>query len=144
MPFWKLNYHLVWSTRQRLPVLNGELARVAKASILATAPKLELRVHSISVQPDHVHFAFAAPPKWSIAQITQRVKGSSSHHLGKEFGEPWVGWQAEYGVVAFGEKSLGDVIRYIANQDEHHRADRLWLEFERVVDEQTGEVVVLR
>ena len=144
MPFWKLNYHLVWSTRQRLPVLTGELARVTQASILSTVPDLELRVRSISVQPDHVHFAFAAPPKWSIAKIAQRVKGSSSHHLRKEFGDAWVGWQAEYGVVAFGEKSLADVIRYVAHQDEHHRDDRLWLELERVVDEESGEVVVLR
>ena len=134
MPFWRLNYHLVWSTRQRFPVLTGEMARVAQASILSTTPKLELRVHSISIQPDHVHFAFAAPPKWSIAQIAQRVKGSSSHHLGKEFGDAWVGWQAEYGVVAFGERSLGRVVQYVANQEEHHREDRLWLELERIVD----------
>lgn len=144
MPYWKLNYHLVWSTRQRLPVLRGEIARVAKASILSTATKIEVRVHTISVQPDHVHFAFAAGPKWSVADIAQRVKGSSSHHLGKEFGDAWVGWQAEYGVVAFGERSLGRVIRYVANQEEHHRTERLWLEMERVPDELTGEPVVIR
>ncbi|HET9661219.1 MAG TPA: IS200/IS605 family transposase [Thermomicrobiales bacterium] len=144
MPYWKLNYHLVWSTRQRVPVLNGEMGRVAKASILASATKLGVRVHSISVQPDHVHLAFAAPPKWSVADIAQRVKGSSSHHLGKEFGEAWMGWQAEYGVVGFGEQSLGRVIRYVANQEEHHREDRLWLEMERVPDELTGETVVIR
>jgi putative transposase len=144
MPYWKLNYHMVWSTRQRLPVLTGEIACVAQASILSTKTDLELHVHSIAVQPDHVHLAFAAPPKWSIAKIAQRVKGSSSHHLRKEFGEAWSGWQAEYGVVAFGEKSLGDVIRYVANQDEHHREDRLWLELERVVDEQTGEIILLQ
>lgn len=144
MPYWKLNYHLVWSTRQRLPVLSGEIARVAKASILSTATKIEVRVHTISVQPDHVHFAFAAGPKWSVADIVQRVKGSSSHHLGKEFGDAWVGWQAEYGAVAFGERSLGRVIRYVANQEEHHRTERLWLEMERVPDELTGEPVVIR
>lgn len=144
MPYWKLNYHLVWGTRQRTPVLTGEMERVAKASILATAVKLEFRVHSVAVQPDHVHFAFAAPPRWSIAEIARRIKGSSSHHLGKEFGEAWVGWQAEYGVVAFGEQSLGRVIQYVANQNEHHREDRLWLELERVPDERTSETVVIR
>lgn len=144
MPYWKLNYHLVWGTRQRLPVLTGEMARVAQASILSTVPSLELRVHSIAVQPDHVHIAFAAPPKWSIAKVAQRIKGSSSHHLGKEFGDAWVGWQAEYGVMAFGEKSLGRVVQYVANQQEHHRDDQLWPELERIVDEHTGEIVVLR
>src|SRR5689334_1403724 len=98
MPYWKLNYHLVWSTRRREPVLTGEMARVAQASILSKAPETELRVYSIAIQPDHVHIAFSAPPKWSVAKLAQRIKGSSSHHLRKEFGEVWVGWQAEYGV----------------------------------------------
>jgi putative transposase len=81
MPYWKLNYHLVWGTRRRELVLTGEMARVAKASILAAATKMEIRVHSVPVQPDHVHLALSAPPKWSVADIAQRVKGSSSHHL---------------------------------------------------------------
>ncbi len=135
MPYWKLNYHLVWSTKWREPVLIGTMEQTAKASILASAKTLGLHVHSIAVQPDHVHFAFAAPPRLAVSEITRRLKGGSSHLLGKTYGDAWVGWQAEYGVVGFGEQSLGRVIRYVANQAEHHRDDQLWRELEKGLDE---------
>lgn len=108
---------------------------MAKASILAKATKLGFRVHAIAVQPDHVHIAFEAPPSWSPAKMAQHLKGASSHHLGREFGSDWVGWQAEYGVVAFGGQSLDRVVKYIVDQDAHHRENNLWLVMEEGIDE---------
>lgn len=131
MPYWRLNYHLVWSTKNREPALLGEIAAAVQRAIWTTARKLELQVHALNVQPDHVHFVCSAPPKHAPAELARQLKGSSSHFLGKNFEGDWPGWQTEYGVVGFGGQSLSRVVAYVNNQNEHHRENRLWLEFEK-------------
>jgi len=134
MPYWKLNYHLVWSTKYREPALLDEVSSAVQRAIWTTAKNLELQVHALNVQPDHVHFACSAPPKHAPSELAKQLKGNSSHFLGKEFEGYWPGWQTEYGVVGFGDKSLSRVVAYVNNQDRHHREERLWLEFEKGVD----------
>jgi hypothetical protein len=35
-------------------------------------------------------------------------------------------WQPEYGVLAFGARSLDDVVGYVNSQRAHHQRDELW------------------
>jgi putative transposase len=134
MPYWRLHYHLVWSTRYRAPVLAGQNIEEARRVIWGVAKKLDIKIHALSVQPDHVHIAFSAAPSHSISQIAQRFKGGSSYRLGRLDNSDWVGWQEEYGVVGFGQQSLPRVVAYVNNQEAHHRNENLWIEFEKGLD----------
>ncbi len=100
-------------------------------AIWTTAKTMTLQVHALNVQPDHVHFAFSAPPKYSISEVARQLKGSSSHFLGEHHEGFWPGWQTEYGVVSFGGQSLPRIVQYVNHQDDHHREARLWLELEK-------------
>lgn len=131
MPYWRLNYHLVWSTKNREPALLGEIVSDLQRAIWTTAKTMTLQVHALNVQPDHVHFAFSAPPKYSISEVARQLKGSSSHFLGEHHEGFWPGWQTEYGVVSFGGQSLPRIVQYVNHQDDHHREARLWLELEK-------------
>jgi REP element-mobilizing transposase RayT len=112
-----------------------ELASAVQRAIWTSAKGLELQVHAMNVQPDHVHFACSSPPKHAPSELARQLKGSSSHFLGREFEGFWPGWQTEYGIVGFGGQSLSRVVAYVNNQDEHHRENRLWLELEKGLDE---------
>lgn len=135
MSYWRLYYHLVWATRKRAYILNNEAAvdEVRKV-IWGVAKDMDIQIHALSVQPDHVHVAFSAPPRLSIAEIAQRFKGGSSFRLSKLDDLEWVGWQSEYGVVGFGQQSLSRVVSYVKNQEAHHRDASLWKEFEKGLD----------
>jgi putative transposase len=134
MPYWQLNYHLVWSTKNREPALLGDIDTAVQRAIWTTVKNLKLQAHALNVQPDHVHFAFSGPPKYSISEIARQLKGSSSHYLGENFEGHWPGWQTEYGVVGFGGQSLSRIVEYVNNQNQHHREGRLWLELEKGMD----------
>jgi len=85
--------------------------------------------------PDHVHLAVSVPPRVAISAFVQAVKGSSSHlvnHVESDMGRETFGWQAEYGVLSFGERSLEDVVAYVENQVAHHAAREIRPEFERL------------
>ena len=135
MTYWKLYYHLVWSTKLRVPSLQGEQVTELQRAIWKSVEDLKIQLHALGIQQDHVHVAYSAPPSLSIADVAQRLKGSSSHYLGKQFPGDWPGWQKEYGVVGVGQQSLPRVVAYVNNQAEHHREQTLWLEMERGLDD---------
>lgn len=144
MSFWRLYYHVVWGTKDRLPTLDDELAAVAERSIRATARDMGLIFHGIGVMPEHVHLVIGVPPRHSIAGVLKQVKGSSSHLLGSVANSgaesSWFGWQREYGVLSFGERSFDQVLRYVENQRQHHQAGDLMHLYEMVEQPQVPPV----
>ncbi len=122
MSKWVCYYHVVWSTKQRLPTLIGERIGVAERMVRAIGRDHECEVIAFGTMPDHVHVAISIPPKASVSDIVRRLKGGSCKAIGElEAAIPeWGGWQHEYSVFTFGQPHLSRVIRYIETQAEHH------------------------
>ncbi|MDP9354650.1 MAG: IS200/IS605 family transposase [Chloroflexota bacterium] len=137
MAYWRLFYHIVWATRGREALLDEPAAGIVERSIRATCRTWEAVVHAVSVMPDHGHLVVSIPPSIAVSTLIGRVKGASSHVLRHPPDGPGIehfAWQAEYGVLSFGEKALPDVVAYVANQTERHAGHRLWDNLERVAD----------
>ncbi len=136
MTFWRINYHFIWSTKNREAVLFGENAETAIKAIRAEAKELRSIIHAMAIQPEHVHVAISSPPVYSPAQIAKQLKGKSSHLLARVWnsggGVEWTGWQSEYGILTFGDRSTATVVQYVNNQEEHHRLQNLWPNFENL------------
>ncbi len=133
MPYWKLYYHLIWGTKNRLPLITPALEPEVYRAIAAKAKDMEGYIHAIGGTEDHVHLAVSIPPKLSPAKFIGDVKGSSSHfinHITRPEFEFY--WQEEYGVLSFGEKNLGSVVKYILNQKQHHTEGNLISAMERM------------
>lgn len=129
MTYWRLFCHLVWGTKGREALIDDERADVIERSIRAACHELGVLVHAIGGMPDHLHVPVSIPPRLSIAEVVQRMKGESSHLLNHSAGREglgWFAWQAEYGAVSFGERSLPQIVAYVANQSAHHSANNLW------------------
>jgi len=124
MPYWKLHYHFVWSTKNRLPLIDSTLEPELYRAIAAKVKDMEGFVHAIGGVEDHVHLAVSIPPKVAPAKFVGDVKGNSSHYVNHIIKPEFdFYWQDEYGVLSFGEKNLSAIVRYIHNQKKHH-ADR--------------------
>lgn len=126
MPFAKLFYHFIWSTKDRLPLIDSSFEPDLYRAIAAKAQKMDGFVHAIGGIQDHVHLAVSIPPKLAPAHFIGEVKGNASHFVNHVI-RPNVAfyWQDEYGVLTFGEKNLPAVVRYIHNQKQHHADGRL-------------------
>jgi len=121
MSYWKLYYHFVWATKNRLPLIDPPLEPELYRAIHAKAKDMGGFVHALGGIEDHVHFAVSIPPKIALAKFVGDVKGNSSHyvnHVVKPDFEFY--WQDEYAVLSFGEKNLSSVVGYINNQKRHH------------------------
>jgi putative transposase len=121
MPYWKLYYHIVWGTKDRLPLIEPDYEADLYRAIVAKAQELESIVHAVGGTQDHIHLAVSVPPKVAMAPFIGAIKGNSSHFVnhvvqpGFQFN-----WQDEYGVLSFSEKNLSASVKNIHNQKKHH------------------------
>lgn len=124
MPFCKLFYHFVWSTKYRKLTITDLLKPHLYASIVAKAADLHAIIHAVNGMEEHVHLVAELPPTLAPATFIGKVKGYSSHSANLLKHVPLrerFRWQTEYSVHTVSERALPIVIRYVQNQQLHHR-----------------------
>lgn len=74
-------------------------------------------------------------PKESVAEFVQSIKIQSTrwineNHMsnGKRFS-----WQRGYGVFSYSRSQINQVVRYIDNQEQHHRLESMTEEYKRIL-----------
>jgi putative transposase len=131
----EINLHIVWHTKNSLPLLNREVETLAHQSLkkrLIETPGAF--VHAIGGIETHVHLAATLPPTLLITEFIGRLKGGSSHDVNHQGlgNAKLLEWQAGYGVVSFGTRDLDWVVEYIRNQREHHARQSIHDRLERI------------
>ena len=135
MPYWESYYHLVWGTKNRHPLITPSRAELIRLSIAATCTERQALIHALGMMPDHIHLAVSIPPRFAVSDFVQWLKGASTRRINQhESGGPRdiFAWQAEYGMLTFGEKSLSVVVAYVENQERHHAEETLLARFEQL------------
>ena len=137
MPHWRSYYHLVWATKERLPLLTPAALGVVEQSIRETAREQQTLIHAIGGVSDHVHVVASIPPKHAVSFVVGRLKGASARAVNVSTALPEgsiFAWQSEFGVMTFGEKALIDVSRYVNDQERRHAKNRPIPELEQCQD----------
>src|SRR6478752_5395583 len=83
---WDCKYHVVWTTKYRFAVLDGDVGDRCRELLRETARAHETIIHAGAINRDHVHMLVSIPPSLSVARAVQYLKGRSSHKLLNEFG----------------------------------------------------------
>ena len=121
MPYWQLFYHIVWSTKNREPLLTPDVEPVLYGFLRSKAIGLDAVVFALNGTVDHVHLVAAIPPKIAVAKFVGQVKAVASTKFNKSgMSEVSFFWQEEYGVFSFDGKRLPNYIAYVERQKEHH------------------------
>ncbi len=85
----------------------------------AKAAELEMTIHAMEVMPDHAHLVIETDPRWCVAEIAARLKGSTSHVLRDEFPHlrsrlPTL-WSRRYLAATVGSVTERALRKYIAH-----------------------------
>ena len=123
---YKLEYHFVWVTKYRYPVLVGDVALRVRDLARQTCTRLEIEIEILRgvVSKDHVHMLVSAPPTLAPAEIMRRIKGRASSKLFEEFpvlkkrywGRHF--WARGYFCVTAGELTKEMIHAYLAHHFE--------------------------
>jgi len=120
---YEVQYHLVWGTKYRRKILKN----YAKPELLKSIRKLQNTypswyIHEINTNDDHIHILIEFPPKYSVAEVVQKIKISTSKHLStrfkfvnKIFGKHEGIWSVGYYVSTVGMNE-DRIKKYIAHQ----------------------------
>jgi putative transposase len=120
MSYWRLFYHVVWGTKNRLDLIDPAWEKELYGYIRGKATALECIPHAINGMSDHIHVVISIPPKLCVATLVGKLKGASSHHINQNYADGAFLWQAEYGIFSVSERSLRMVVEYVNNQKKHH------------------------
>ncbi len=118
-----LKYHIVWVTKYRYKVLQGAIAVATRDLIRQVCQSREIAIVKGHVSRDHVHLMVSAPPRMSVSQIVQYIKGKTSMQLQRDFPELkkryWGQhlWARGYFVASSGTVTDEMVKAYIEQQD---------------------------
>ncbi|MBN2309900.1 MAG: IS200/IS605 family transposase [Candidatus Hydrogenedentes bacterium] len=114
--------HVVFSTKQRRPFIR-ESTRPGLHAYLAGACR-SAGSHALRVggTDDHVHIACVLPRTLTVSDLVEGIKVSSSRWMktGDAACDDFA-WQAGYGAFSLGQSQLKALVRYVDNQEEHHR-----------------------
>ena len=83
---YELQYHLVWGVKYRRKILKSYV----KVELIKSIHKLQKTyptwyIHKINTDQDHIHILIEIPPKYSIAEVVQKIKIQTSKDLSKSF-----------------------------------------------------------
>ncbi len=129
--FYKLFYHVTWSTHLRRRLILPGIEPHLFAFLQGKAKQNHCYIHALNGTEDHVHAVVTIPPSVSVSEVIGKLKGSSSYFLNKELKVPVpFQWQDGFGVLSVSEGALKSVVQYVANQKQHHANSTVKVEFE--------------
>ena len=122
--------HIIFSTKNREPLIPGELQSRLYAYMGGVLRKEGDVLLAAGGMPDHVHLLASLTRQASVAEVVRVVKANSSGWIHETF-PPMsnFAWQNGYGAFSVSASAVPAVKRYLAEQEEHHRTRTFQEEF---------------
>jgi putative transposase len=84
---------------------------------------------------DHVHILFGLNPSIALSDIVRDIKNNSSRFINEKKWLPGhFEWQTGYGGFSYSRSQRPDVIKYIEDQEEHHKKNSFRLEYLNILN----------
>jgi putative transposase len=115
-----LKIHLICVTKYRQSVFTASGIDLIEKSFREVAEKMNFQVLEFNGEGNHVHALIEYPPKLSVSQIVNALKGVSSRRYGQAgFHKPHKTalWSPSYFATAVGGAPLAVLKQYITNQE---------------------------
>ena len=115
-------YHVVFSTKGRLPLIDPGFREKLFKYICGIARRQNGFVLRINGTADHVHILATLKASVSVSDFVRAIKANSSKWLSEAFPSMQAfEWQAGYSSFSVSESIADTVKSYIERQEEHHR-----------------------
>ncbi|KAB2814162.1 IS200/IS605 family transposase [Phaeocystidibacter luteus] len=114
-------YHIVWSTKNRLPFIDQNNFKIIEDSVFQIAIENHCYLYACDGWNEHVHVVIRVLPEIQPSSLIGQLKGKSAFLVNKILEPiPKFKWQNGYYIRTVGYGELKSVIRYVKNQRNHH------------------------
>lgn len=134
MSYTQLLYHIVFATKNRMPVIEPQWQRQLYVLLYRQILRHRGKVFRINGMPDHVHMLVSLAPIFSLSEVMKIVKQETSKQIADVI-PGWWGWQDGYGAFSCSFREKDRIINYIVNQQVHHGRENFNDEYRRLLEE---------
>jgi putative transposase len=114
--------HFTWSTKARQPWLEADMRNDLYSYIGGIMRNKRAKLISAGGMNDHIHLCASMPSTISVADFVNAVKFNSSRWIHESYARLRnFAWQEGYGAFSVSKSEEAKVVRYISNQEHHHR-----------------------
>ena len=86
---------------------------------------------AVNCMPDHIHLFVGFKPVILISDFVKEIKVESNEFINnKKWLRENFNWQEGYGVFSYSHSHIDKVVKYVLNQEEHHRKQTFKAEYE--------------
>ena len=118
----QIHIQIIFAVQNRFSLIKKDWQEELYRYISGIVQQNNHKMLQINGMPDHVHLFLGMRPSQSLSELMQMVKGSSSAWINKKgFTKSKFSWQAGYGAFSYSKSQVPKVIRYIQNQEHHHK-----------------------
>ena len=122
MSFTCLKYHIMFSTKDRRPIITPKLLpRLCKylGGMIKTLKGMPVEING---PEDHIHIVASLGPTISFSDCLKDIKANSTNWVHETFPDMRdFYWQDGYSAFSVSPSVLPKVVRYVKNQQEHHK-----------------------
>jgi len=114
--------HLVWCTKDRLPLLTAATKPTILHHIRQNAKSKDIFIDTMEGHLDHIHALVGLNAEMSVSKAMQLIKGESSFWINRErlFTHAFE-WAVDYFAISVSPSAVERVRFYIRNQERHHK-----------------------
>ena len=133
--FTQIHIQVIFAVQNRQSLIHPNWAEELNRYITGIIQNHGHRVLQIGGMPDHLHIFFGMRPRQSLSDLMRIVKSESSRWINdKRLAKGRFSWQEGFGGFSYSKSQVPQVIRYIQNQEEHHRKRTFVEEYKAFLD----------
>lgn len=120
--FTQIYLHIVFAVQNRTSLISSEWKDELYKYITGIIQNNKHKLIAINGTANHIHIAIGYKPHQLIPDLLQDIKANSSKWINeKRFVKGKFNWQAGYGAFSFSHSQIDAVVKYINNQEQHHK-----------------------
>ena len=120
--FSQIYIQTVFSVSNRLSLIQPDFKEELYKYITGIVKNQGQKLIAINGVADHVHLLIGLKPAMALANLVREIKAESTNFLNqKKLVRGRFSWQEGYGAFSYGHSQLDTIVRYIQNQEQHHR-----------------------
>lgn len=113
---------IVFAVKGRQNLIAKENREELHKYITGIVQNRDQKMLSIFAMHDHIHLLVGLKPSIAISDLVRDIKAGSSKFINDS---NWINgkfnWQEGFGAFSYSKSQIDNVIKYILNQEEHHK-----------------------
>ncbi len=127
---------VVFTVRGRQCLIQKQHRERLHKYITGIVQERDHKMLAVFCMPDHVHFLAGIRPRMAISDLVREVRTATSSLINAEqLSLTRFSWQDGFGAFSYSRDQIDTVVRYILNQEEHHRTKSFREEYLNLLEE---------